>query len=253
MDLRDGLRIVLNTDTALTVHLGANQRRVDLTRGARSLPSPTTPGAPSRSWPAPSASATSAPASMSLRRPIGWASRCVKSRSPSPLTMPRRTDRWPRGRGRAMTGNKVISKLYQHLRVRVYGPQESLSTLRLLCSPFPRPRHRRKTPYGWMANPYPTGAFTQQGTPIFSCPDNDGNNLPADSKRSAAVGRQATKASHNVFIGVRAIHFVISALPTHPCESATQFTGSSHATGRTGPSFPRPVPSGNQPGAQAHC
>lgn len=156
------------------------------------------------------------------------------------------------GQGTSYDGQQG-PKLYQHLRVRVYGPQESLSTLRLLCSPFPRPRHRRKTPYGWMANPYPTGAFTQQGTPIFSCPDNDGNNLPADSKRSAAVGRQATKASHNVFIGVRAIHFVISALPTHPCESATQFTGSSHATGRTGPSFPRPVPSGNQPGAQAHC
>jgi len=67
--------------------------------------------------------------------------------------------------------NKLISKLYQHFRVRghPYGLQDSLSTLRPSCSPWSRPRlrHGRKTRYGWMANPFPTGTFTRQDTPSF--------------------------------------------------------------------------------------
>jgi hypothetical protein len=38
-----------------------------------------------------------------------------------------------------------------------YGLQDSLSTLRLSCSPLPRLHHRRKTRYGRVASPYPTG------------------------------------------------------------------------------------------------
>ena len=54
-----------------------------------------------------------------------------------------------------------------------YGLQDSLSTLRLSCSPLPRLRHRRKTRYGWVASPYPTGTLTLQDTPSFSWRDND--------------------------------------------------------------------------------
>jgi hypothetical protein len=79
--------------------------------------------------------------------------------------------------------NNLISKLYQHFRAcpvldtgvrgHPYGLQDALSTLRLSCSPLPRLRHRRKTRYGWVASPYPTGTFTQQDTPSFSWRDND--------------------------------------------------------------------------------
>ena len=61
-----------------------------------------------------------------------------------------------------------LSKLYQHFRERglPYGLQDSLSTLHLSCSPHTaRLRHRRKTRYGWVANPYPTGTFTLIDTP----------------------------------------------------------------------------------------
>jgi hypothetical protein len=71
--------------------------------------------------------------------------------------------------------NMLISKLYQHFRAhgRPYGLQDSLSTLRPACSPLPRLRHGRKTRYGWVANPCPTGTCTPQDTPGFARRDND--------------------------------------------------------------------------------
>src|SRR5262245_10238239 len=67
---------------------------------------------------------------------------------------------------------KAFSKLYQHFRVRGHpcGLQDTLSTLRPSCSPRipPRLHHGRKTRYGWVASPYPTGTFTLQETPSFS-------------------------------------------------------------------------------------
>jgi len=63
--------------------------------------------------------------------------------------------------------NKLMSKLYQHFRERdlPYGLQDSLSTLRPSCSSWiTRLRQGRKTRYGWVANPYPTGTFTLQDT-----------------------------------------------------------------------------------------
>jgi len=63
----------------------------------------------------------------------------------------------------------AMSKLYQHFRVRDHpcGLQDTLSTLRPSCSPRvpSRLRHGRKTRYGWVATPYPTGTFTLQETP----------------------------------------------------------------------------------------
>ena len=54
-----------------------------------------------------------------------------------------------------------------------YGLQDALSTLRLSCSPLPRLRHRRKTRYGWVASPYPTGTRTPQDTPSFAWHNNE--------------------------------------------------------------------------------
>ncbi len=57
----------------------------------------------------------------------------------------------------------AISKLYQHFRGRSspYGLQDTLSTPRPFCSPCSKPRLRpgRKTRYGWVARPDPTGAL----------------------------------------------------------------------------------------------
>ena len=70
----------------------------------------------------------------------------------------------------------AMSKLYQHFRVRGHpcGLQDTLSTLRPSCSPHvqPRLRHGRKTRYGWVASPYPTGTFTLQETPSLSWREN---------------------------------------------------------------------------------
>src|SRR5436853_7089976 len=70
----------------------------------------------------------------------------------------------------------AMAKLYQHFRVRghPYGLQDALSTLRPSCSPQAslRLRHGRKTRYGWVARPYPTGTFTLQETPSLSWRDN---------------------------------------------------------------------------------
>jgi hypothetical protein len=60
--------------------------------------------------------------------------------------------------------NKLISKLYQHFRVRdhPYGLQDSLCTLALhSCSRLSPLRSRTNTRYGWVASPYPTGSFTR--------------------------------------------------------------------------------------------
>src|SRR5262249_12579620 len=74
---------------------------------------------------------------------------------------------------------KALSKLYQPFRVRGHpcGLQDSLSTLRPSCSPRvpPRLRHGRKTRYGWVARPYPTGTCTLQETPSFSWRENAGH------------------------------------------------------------------------------
>ena len=73
----------------------------------------------------------------------------------------------------------VISKLYQHFRVRdhPYGLQDSLPTLNPSCllQNIMHLRHGSKARYGWVANPYrkslltsfPTGTFTLQDTPSF--------------------------------------------------------------------------------------
>src|SRR5499426_1681780 len=71
---------------------------------------------------------------------------------------------------------KAFSKLYQPFRRRGHpcGLQETLSTLRPSCSPRvpSRLRHGRKTRYGWVATPYPTGTFTLLETPSLSWREN---------------------------------------------------------------------------------
>ena len=93
----------------------------------------------------------------------------------------------------------AMSKLYQHFRVRghPYGLQDALSTLRPSCSPQAslRLRHGRKTRYGWVARPYPTGIFTLQEAPSFAWRDNDQAHLPlwstAEKRSGGAPGYAA--------------------------------------------------------------
>ena len=52
----------------------------------------------------------------------------------------------------------------------------------VLFTAFQRLRHRRKTRYGWVASPYPTGTSTPQEAPSLSRRDND------QAHRRAAFG-----------------------------------------------------------------
>jgi hypothetical protein len=85
---------------------------------------------------------------------------------------------WPSGAFKPSASAIALSKLYQHFRGRgsPCGLQDSLSTLRPSCSPGSRPRlrHGRKTRYGWVARPYPTGTCTLQEMPSLSWRDNAG-------------------------------------------------------------------------------
>jgi hypothetical protein len=53
----------------------------------------------------------------------------------------------------------------------------SVDASSLLFTVSPRLRHGRKTRYGWVATPYPTGTFTLQETPSFSWRSNAGAHL----------------------------------------------------------------------------
>jgi hypothetical protein len=83
---------------------------------------------------------------------------------------------WPSGAFKPSASAIALSKLYQHFRVRGHpcGLQDTLSTLRPSCSPRvpSRLRHGRKTRYGWVATPYPTGTFTLLETPSLSWREN---------------------------------------------------------------------------------
>ena len=57
---------------------------------------------------------------------------------------------------------------------------------------FLRLRHGRKTRYGWVASPYPTGTLTLQDTPSFSWRDNDPAQQPGrPSNRNSWESRHA--------------------------------------------------------------
>src|SRR6266702_1048203 len=104
----------------------------------------------------------------------------------------------------------AMSKLYQHFRVRghPYGLQDALSTLRPSCSPGSRPRlrHGRKTRYGWVASPSPTGTFTLQETPSLSWRDN------ATLQARLKAGAQRP---------LEAVGFRVEPVVTHPAPPQT--------------------------------
>ena len=60
----------------------------------------------------------------------------------------------------------------------------------VLFTAFRRLRHGRKTRYGWVASPYPTGTFTPQEAPSLSRRDN----VQAQPPRVSAVGCSAQLA-----------------------------------------------------------
>ena len=61
-------------------------------------------------------------------------------------------------------------------------------------------RHRRKTRYGWVANPYPTGTFTLQDMPSFARRDND-----SDEPRLTATDRSGSEGSKLSSVGWSAL------------------------------------------------
>jgi hypothetical protein len=122
---------------------------------------------------------------------------CHGLRTPADLPLLANPDGrvWPSGALKPSASAIAMSKLYQHFRGRgsPCGLQDTLSTLRPSCSPRvqPRLRHGRKTRYGWVARPYPTGTFTLQETPSLSWRDNAGR----QARRAAGARHERTLAA----------------------------------------------------------
>src|SRR5882672_278067 len=117
----------------------------------------------------------------------------------------------------------AMSKRYPHFRVRghPYGLQDALSTLRPSCAPGSRPRrrHGRKTRYGWVATPYPTGTCTLQETPSLSWRDNARHEpLPEAGARHERT-LEAVGSMPLLNEALRAV-FDPPCVPTHPVELA---------------------------------
>ena len=111
------------------------------------------------------------------------------------------------------SATSAMSTLYQHCRGHgsPYGLQDTLSTLRPFCSlqASLRLRHGRKTRYGWVASPYPTGTCTLLETPSLSWRDN-----AAPQPRLEAPGSQGMLPYPSP---LRTVH---ESLPSHgssPC------------------------------------
>ena len=60
----------------------------------------------------------------------------------------------------------------QGARSPLRPPGYAVDASPILFAVSPRLRHGRKTRYGWVASPYPTGTFTLQETPSLSWRDN---------------------------------------------------------------------------------
>ncbi len=58
----------------------------------------------------------------------------------------------------------------------------------VLFAAFRRLRHGRKTRYGWVAGPYPTGTLTLQETPSLSRRDNASSSAAGVARSAAALG-----------------------------------------------------------------
>jgi hypothetical protein len=87
----------------------------------------------------------------------------------------------------------------QGARSPLRPPGYAVDASSILFAVSPRLRHGRKTRYGWMAHPYPTGTFTLQETPSLSWRDNAGAQaLPeAGAQRTLeAVGCSALFGPH---------------------------------------------------------
>src|SRR5262249_10614415 len=83
---------------------------------------------------------------------------------------------WPAGAFKPSASARALATLSQHCRGRgpPCGLQDTLSTLRPSCAPCvpSRLRHGRKTRYGRVARPDPTGTCTLPETPSFAWREN---------------------------------------------------------------------------------
>src|SRR5262249_28970036 len=89
---------------------------------------------------------------------------------------------WPAGAFKPSASARALATLSQHCRGRgpPCGLQDTLSTLRPSCAPCvsSRLRHGRKTRYGRVARPDPTGTCTLPETPSFAWRENAGPQAP---------------------------------------------------------------------------
>ena len=143
----------------------------------------------------------------------------------------------------------AMSKLSQHFRVRGHpcGLQDALSTLRPSCSPGSRPRlrHGRKTRYGWVASPYPTGTFTLQETPSLSWRDNARPQAPpmAAARNERRLLAVACRPMLGLVLANETGRFITSSpISTYPCSgyplASRPTAGSGKRTGRGRQSWP---------------
>ena len=105
---------------------------------------------------------------------------CHGLRTPADLHILAKTDAlvWPSVRVTTLgVRNKRLFEAVpalQGARSPLRPPGYSVYASPILFAVSPRLRHGRKTRYGWVASPYPTGTFTLQEMPSLSWRDNAG-------------------------------------------------------------------------------
>jgi hypothetical protein len=85
----------------------------------------------------------------------------------------------------------------QGARSPLRPPGYSVYASPILSAVSPRLRHGRKTRYGWMAHPYPTGTFTLQETPSFLGAITLGLRRAWQPQRGTSGGWKASPASRS--------------------------------------------------------
>jgi hypothetical protein len=111
----------------------------------------------------------------------------------------------------------------QGARSPLRPPGYSVDASPILFTVSPRLRHGRKTRYGWVATPYPTGTFTLQEMPSFSWRDNAALQAPPIAG--------ATQERRLLAVACR-----VEPMVTHPAPPQTR-TCAMNAYGSSGTAF----------------
>ena len=107
----------------------------------------------------------------------------------------------------------------QGARLPLRPPGYAVYASPILFAVSPRLRHGRKTRYGWVARPYPTGTFTLQEMPSFSWRENAG----AQPRLEAGAQRTLEGVGCNAWFGP-------AQTRPHGCGSLSYGSGSTSGT-----------------------